>query len=238
MPLVSVIIPAYNAERYLAEALDSVAAQGYRPLEVIVVDDGSTDGTAGLAARFPNVRYMYQANRGPAAARNAGLALAQGEMVAFLDADDVWSDDKLQVQLGLLADDPRAGFILGQTQLVRQVEDAALPASPLGEPGLIISLASALFRRYVFERVGLLDETLRFSEDTDWFLRAWELRIPMIIHPQTVLLYRRHSQNLTGDREMANKMLVTALKRSLDRRRKQRQGEAGPLPGLTSRDKP
>jgi len=238
LPRVSVIIPAYNSEQYLAEALDSVAVQGYAPLEVIVVDDGSTDGTAGVVARFPSVRYLYQANRGPASARNAGLGLANGELVAFLDADDVWSHAKLEIQERLLSGDPRAGIILGQTQLARHVPGAPLGASPIGEPGLVISLASALFRRSAFERVGLLDESLRFSEDTDWFLRAWECHIPMIIHPQTVLLYRRHDRNLTGDREMANKMLVTALKRSLDRRRKQNPGEAAPLPSPTSRDLP
>jgi glycosyltransferase involved in cell wall biosynthesis len=117
-PLVSVIIPAYNAERYLIEALDSVRAQGHRPLEVIMVDDGSTDGTAGVVAQYPDVRYVYQANRGPAAARNAGLRLAQGDLIAFLDADDVWSDDKLAVQLTLLSARAESQIVLGRLQMV------------------------------------------------------------------------------------------------------------------------
>jgi len=90
-PLLSVIIPAYNHELYLAEAIESVRAQKYQPLEIIVVDDGSTDNTKHVAASFRNVQYVYQHNQGPASARNTGLELAHGELISFLDSEECWS---------------------------------------------------------------------------------------------------------------------------------------------------
>ena len=97
--LISCIVPVFNGERYLAEALDSILAQTWRPLEVIVVDDGSTDGTAHIAAGYgAEVSYIHQANAGPAAARNRGLDAARGEFIAFLDADDLWHKDKLSAR--------------------------------------------------------------------------------------------------------------------------------------------
>ena len=99
-PLVSCIVPVFNGERYLAEALDSILAQTYRPVDLIVVDDGSTDGTAQVAAGYgERITYLYQENSGPAAARNKGIDAAQGEFVAFLDADDVWHEEKLARQM-------------------------------------------------------------------------------------------------------------------------------------------
>ena len=101
-PLVSTIIPVFNGERLLPEALDSVFRQDYRPIEVIVVDDGSTDGTSLVARSCPEVRYLYQSNQGLGAARNAGIAAACGEFIAFLDADDIWLPRKLSSQMNFL----------------------------------------------------------------------------------------------------------------------------------------
>src|SRR5690606_28366702 len=117
---VSVIIPVYNGERYLAEAVHSILAQTVPTLEIIVVDDGSTDGTARVAQRFGDaVCYVYQPNRGPAAARNRGLERARGEIVAFLDADDLWREGKLACQCARLEADPTLDIVLGHTQFVR-----------------------------------------------------------------------------------------------------------------------
>src|SRR5439155_16624014 len=99
-PLISCIIPVFNGEKYLAEALDSIRAQTYRPIEIIVVDDGSTDGTRELVASYGDqVRYLWQPNSGPATDRNQGLSAASGEFVAFLDADDLWHPEKLERQM-------------------------------------------------------------------------------------------------------------------------------------------
>jgi glycosyltransferase involved in cell wall biosynthesis len=222
-PLVSVIVPVFNGEAYLAEALESVLHQVYLPLEIIVVDDGSTDGTAGVAARFPHVRYVYQSNRGPARARNAGLALAQGEVLASLDADDVWPDDKLALQGALLSAHPEADLVLGRVTLVTACPrvDGRLCPKTLAQPWLSPSLGAALIRRRAFERVGRFDETLPLSEDLDWFLRAREGGPPWFSHPEVMLYYRRHAQNYSLKNPLADKYHLLALKKSLDRRRRQ-----------------
>ena len=116
---VSAIIPAYNARDYLAEAIGSVLWQRHRPVEIIVVDDGSTDGTSEVAASFPEVRLVRQPNGGPAATRNRGLSLAEGRIIAFLDADDLWTDDKLAVQLPHFEANPRTDIVLGRRQYLR-----------------------------------------------------------------------------------------------------------------------
>src|SRR5262249_53533770 len=113
-PLVTCIMPAFNAERYIAEALETVFAQAHRPLEIIVADDGSTDGTAQVAQRFcARGRYGRQANAGPPLARNHGLRLATGEFISFLDADDRWAPEKLALQLGQFAARPTLGVSVG-----------------------------------------------------------------------------------------------------------------------------
>ena len=111
-PVVSVVMPAYNAERFVDEALESVLKQSYQRLEVIVVDDGSTDGTAARVQAYGNpVRYLQQVNAGVGAARNRGLEAATGDYIAFLDADDLWRPEKLDVQLEIAARNPESGLI-------------------------------------------------------------------------------------------------------------------------------
>src|SRR6187549_3720033 len=109
-PLVSIIVPVYNGERYLRAALESIFAQTYRPLEVIVVDDGSVDDSGVIAQSFPEVRYIRQENQGVAAARNHGIETARGEFYAFLDQDDLWTPEKLTVQISYLLNDPDLGY--------------------------------------------------------------------------------------------------------------------------------
>ncbi len=115
--LISCVIPVFNGERYLGEALESVLAQSYQPLEVIVVDDGSTDGTAEVARRYgERVRYVWQPNAGETAARNLGLTAAQGEFIAFLDADDVWHSEKLERQIARFQERPEIDLCFTQIQ--------------------------------------------------------------------------------------------------------------------------
>ena len=115
--LVSVILPVYNGERYLGEAIESILTQDYRPIEVIVVNDGSTDNTETIAKQYDNdIIYVLQENSGPAAARNKGLRMASGGIIGFLDYDDLWSDNKLSLQLARLADDPSVEIVVGLSQ--------------------------------------------------------------------------------------------------------------------------
>jgi len=234
--LVSTIIPAYNAERYLAEAIESVLAQRHRPLEIIVVDDGSTDDTPAVAAAFEDsVVYVHQANSGPAVARNRGLRLARGDVIAFLDADDMWIPAKLELQLPRLAHDPSVSVVLGRKQFVY---GTALPAARqavggMSAPQMAASLGCGVFRRPVFDEVGVFDEALYYCDDWDWFMRARELGVSFRLHRDVVLLYRRHKDNLTNRVELNNHYIIRMLKQSIERRRQRANWANTSLPQLS-----
>lgn len=226
-PLVSVVIPVFNGERFLREAVESVLAQKYSPLEIIMVDDGSTDGTADVARSLSEtVRYLHQSNQGPAAARNRGIEHAQGSLIAFADADDLWPEDKLALQLPYLMRDPAAEIVMGRIQQVLLSETGA---ENFAEPAFSVNLGSAIIRKSVFERVGLFDETMRYSEDVDWFMRAREGRAAIVTIDAVTLLYRQHDQNMTRGKSTSELNVLKALKRSLDRRRES-TGFASALP--------
>lgn len=223
---VSVIIPVHNGERFLAEAISSILDQNYAPLEMIVVDDGSTDGTASVVAetaahRRESVRYVYQPQRGPAAARNRGIELARGEVIAFLDHDDLWAPYCLRTQIEYLAAHPEIEIVQGlivQMQAVPVDSNAnEIRFEPSSEPYHFINLGSAIYVKSVFDRVGSLDERLWEAEDTDWFLRAWEKNIPKVVLDRIVLYYRRHDANLT--QEQGQRLLPRLYKMHLDRLR-------------------
>lgn len=228
-PLVSVVIPVFNGEAFLREAVQSVLAQKYSPVEIIIVDDGSTDGTEAVAKSLPEtVRYLHQANQGPSAARNRGIEHAQGNLIAFADADDLWPEGKLELQLPYLLRDPAVEIVMGRIQQVGLVEFA--------EPAFSVNLGSAIIRKSVFERVGLFDETMRYSEDVDWFMRAREAGAAIVTIDAVTLLYRQHEQNMTRGKSASELNVLKALKRSLDRRR-ERTGVASALPNLNDSDR-
>ncbi len=233
---VSVIIPVYNGETYIAEALESINQQNYDPLEIIIIDDGSTDGTAGIVKGMDgNIRYARQANSGPAAARNRGLKMAGGDLIGFLDADDLWSGNKLEIQLGHLKKHPEKEIVLGflqRMQLTRNHESTHL-FKEWDQPVMNMHLGSALFRRQVFDKVGYLDESLDYCEDWDWFMRAKEKSIPIMVHQDVIYYYRRHDQNITNDSETNFNFALKMLRQSLTRRRQQGSGTASKLPRMS-----
>ena len=160
---VSVVIPVYNGESFLLEAIGSVRRQGHSPLEIIVVDDGSTDRSAGIATGLGDaVRYVRQDNMGAAGARNRGIRMATGAVIAFLDADDVWSEHKLALQLAHLRADPSLELVRGYTQRIRLAarDNGESVWEEYDQPWAALSLGSAVMRRAAFEKVGYLDETL------------------------------------------------------------------------------
>jgi glycosyltransferase involved in cell wall biosynthesis len=232
-PLVSVVIPVFNGERFLREAVQSVLDQKYAPVEIIVVDDGSTDGTAVVARSLPEtVRYLHQTNQGPSAARNRGIEHARGELIAFADADDLWPAGKLDLQLRYF-DDPTIDIVLGRIQqvLLSETNDGEMQSHEFADPAFSVNLGSAVIRKSVFERVGLFDETMRYSEDVDWFMRAREGGSIIVTIDAVTLLYRQHEQNMTRGKSTSELNVLKALKRSLDRRREQ-SGVAAALPTL------
>ena len=233
-PLVSVIIPVFNGERFLREAVQSVLDQKYSPVEIIIVDDGSTDGTATVARSLgETVRYLRQTNQGPAAARNRGIEQAQGSLIAFADADDLWPSEKLELQLPYLINDPAIEIVMGRIQQVRlsKTVNGQTQAEEFDEPAFSVNLGSAVIRKSVFERVGLFDETMRYSEDVDWFMRAREAGAAIVTLDAVTLLYRQHEENMTRGKSTTELNVLKALKRSLDRRREQ-TGVASALPRL------
>jgi glycosyltransferase involved in cell wall biosynthesis len=227
-------MPVFNGEQFLREAVQSVLAQKYSPLEIVIVDDGSTDNTGNLARSFPEtVRYLHQTNKGPAAARNRGIEFAQGSLIAFADADDLWPPTKLELQLPYLIRDPAIEIVMGRVQLVRGsgMVDGQTHVEEFAEPGFAVNLGSAVVKKSLFERVGLFDETMRYSEDVDWFMRAREAGAAILTIDAVTLFYRLHEQNMTRGKSTSELNVLQTLKRSLDRRR-QRTGVASALPTL------
>jgi glycosyltransferase involved in cell wall biosynthesis len=220
--LVSVIVPVFNAASFLPQAIASIDRQAYSPFEIIVVDDGSTDNSAEVARNLPSVSsYFRQENQGPSAARNLGLKHARGEFIAFLDADDEWPVGKLDLQIGRLRAEPQLDVVLGRIQYISLpgAEDIDIAFETEDRTLTHVHLGSGVYRAPVFERVGLFEESLRYSEDVDWFMRAREEDISMVILGDVTLLYQLHAGNMTRHMKSERSNLATVMRLSLERGR-------------------
>ena len=231
-PLVSVIIPVYNYDRYLAEAIESVLGQTYQQLEVIVVDDGSTDQSAEVAKNFASrgVQYCRQVNAGIGPARNTGVELAQGDYVAFLDADDRWPVEKLERQLRAFESDPTLEMVFGQALNLQNgpeweagVKDNNYTAAGT-LPGMVAG--TMLIKRAAFDRVGKFPGELKLGEFIDWYARAVELKIRSLILPDLLLWRRIHDSNQGVRERQSVSNYARVLKAALDRKR----AESGNVP--------
>jgi len=230
---VSVIMPVYNGAEYIAEGVDSIQRQSRSPLEIIIVDDGSTEDTAGIVAGITGpVRYVYQPNSGPASARNRGIGMARGRVIGFLDVDDLWPENHVEILAGDLVSREDVDIVMGRVQLLvpSGTKDGKRVFTNFADPAVTLSLGSALFRKSVFDKAGLLDPKLRFSEDADWFLRARECGVSMRVLDEVTLFYRRHGSNSTSNMLGNDLNFVRALKRSLDRRRSGNDGHPRAVP--------
>jgi len=224
--LISCIVPVYNGAAFLAEAIDSILGQTHRPLEIIIVDDGSTDGTAGVIAGYGDrVIVLRQDNAGPGAARNRGLEAARGDYLAFLDADDLWAPQKLALQLEQFDRSPELDYCLTHVEHFLAAELTAMPGYALGPrlerpmPGYLLQTLMA--RRSLFERIGRFDTSRTTGEDTDWFMRAADSGAATKVLPDVLVRRRIHKANMTRllDQEIGANLL-DAVKDSLDRRRR------------------
>ena len=194
-PLVSLVVPVYNSERFLGEALESLFALDYEPFEVIVVDDGSTDGSAEIARSFPQVHLIEQENQGPAAARNAGLAVAVGEFLSIHDSDDLVPPGKLIAQITHFLDHPRVGCVLGRQRWIDP--PPTLTRDPIYGDLDGIPLPSAVFRTSVLRELGGYDESYRSHENMDLLFRMRELGREVAVLSDIVLFRRYHGDNLS-----------------------------------------
>lgn len=222
-PLVSIIVPVYNGAKYLAETLTSILAQDYQPYEVIVIDDGSTDDSAAIIQRYP-VRYIYQENQGVAQARNFGVSSAQGDYLAFLDQDDLWTKDKLSVQIAYMQTHNVGYTICHQaTFLIPGIElPSWVKKEFLTEHIPSYLLGALVVRRAIWHQVGLLDPHYKHGNDADWFFRIQDLGIEKAILPQVLLHKRIHSSNQSYDIKTMQQELLQVARASLIRKRKQR----------------
>jgi glycosyltransferase involved in cell wall biosynthesis len=219
-PLVSVVIPVRNGERFLREALDSVLTQVYEPLELIVVDDGSTD-RSGDIARACGVHVIRQEYRGLAAARNAGIAAAQGELIGFIDADDVWLPGKLERQVEYLRDRSDVGFVYTSWTILLE-PGANLPpqfARDWRRPRAGYLPSALIVRREVLDQVGLFDPTYAIGDDADWLARANDAGIQHEVLPDVLVRYRIHETNLIHDAPRLKDEIFRVLRESAVRKR-------------------
>ncbi len=221
--LISIPMCVYNGETYLAEAIDSVLAQTYPKIEVILVDDGSTDRSAGIARRYADqVRYLYQPHLGIGVARNCGLAACRGEFIAIQDADDLWAPEKLALEHQALVAHPAAGMAGGHVRnfLSPELNPAEFRHVVIADqPIRAQTFPAALIRRTVFEQIGVLPTEGTVGQGVDWFMRYADSGIPMIDLPEVLTYWRIHRNN-QGFRERAlQHERLRWLKRGLDRRR-------------------
>jgi glycosyltransferase involved in cell wall biosynthesis len=205
--VVSIVIPCYRQAHFLAEAIESALNQSYPKVEVIVVDDGSPDEAAAIAARYP-VRYLEQENAGLAAARNTGLAASRGEFVVFLDADDRLLPDAVRENVARLVEDPSLGFVAGASRYIAR-DGTPMPTNrphwPHGDVyadllrrNRMRMPAMVTFRRSVFDQVGGFDSSVDACADYDMYLRV-SRRFAVAFHDGLVAEYRRHGENMSLD---------------------------------------
>lgn len=222
-PLISIIVPVYNGEEYLSEAIDSVLTQTYRTTEIIMVDDGSTDGSPKIAELFsPVLKYCYQENAGTGAARNRGVELAQGSFFAFLDADDVWLRDKLLIQMAAFYDDPEIDIVFGHVKQFYSPELDEVTKSRLfcpdeAMPGFLP--CTMLIKREAFFQVGLFETNWRLGQDVSWIMRARERGLREVMVPDVIYMRRLHKNNKGITHRQFGGDRIRILKASLDRRR-------------------
>ncbi len=224
-PAVSIIMPAYNVEPFVEAAVASVRAQTFRDFELLVVDDGSTDGTAAVVERHaredPRVRLLCQTNAGISAARNLALRHARGSLIAILDSDDAWTPDYLEAQVRILEQRPEVDIVTGNAWLQGGPQDGR-PALPTPDPRTDPDLRSLLqdetsvfimsvFRREVVDTVGGFDESFRSNEDYDLWLRSAIAGFRFTRNDTPAGYYRRRDASLSADElRMLNGILTRA----------------------------
>lgn len=227
MESISVLIPVYNSEKYVSKAIESVLNQTVKPEEIIVIDDGSDDASAEkVKDYFPDVKLIGQENLGISGARNTAIKHANGDVIAFLDSDDYWPKDHIELLLTALKGDNSVAIVLGHVRQFLDYKDeehkAQIPEGFEVMAGFVVG--ASLIRREVFDKIGLFDETLTLAETIDWFSRVKDSGIKYKLIDDIVLMRRIHSSN-TGiqKRDMRHdytKVLMASIKRKRENEKK------------------
>jgi glycosyltransferase involved in cell wall biosynthesis len=215
LPLISVIIPVYNGEEYLTECLDSIAAQHYPNMELIVVDDGSTDGTLDVlnAHPLPKTIVPLTPNQGVYKARNLALSMAKGDFICLFDCDDIMADGNLKRLSAHLVAHPDVLCVKGLLHRFC-VKDGVTEYNAAA--GLeVFCLGASLVRKEIFSVVGLFAEDMRWCADADWYLRSTELGVKMDMIDATAVFYRLHQHNMSNSLEEVKKHRLEVIRRKL-----------------------
>jgi glycosyltransferase involved in cell wall biosynthesis len=223
--LITVVIPVFNGERYIAAAIDSVLSQSSGSFEIIVVDDGSTDQTRRVVERFcGGVRYEYQPNAGPSAARNRGIERATGELVAFLDADDLWHQNKTATQLVRFAERAELVGCAAHVQnfLSSDLESAAEQPrnSSIIEQNAVTLGSTFMAQRLRFDAVGPLNTAYQHCDLQDLIVRANDAGYSTEILPDVLAQRRIHADNLSHNRSEADRRELVAIAHARHARRR------------------
>ncbi len=225
-PLVSIVLPVYNGERYLSQAIDSVLSQTYVPTELIVVDDGSADSSASIARSYKEVLFLRQHNQGVAAARNSGITAARGDFIAFIDQDDLWTPNKLNVQVQYLLKNPAVQYVNALVKLFaepghdlrsRYTEDFIEHAYIARTPGTLVA------RKSLFDCVGMFHRRFRIACDVELFVRLKEHNTLAYIIPEVLLYKRIHDNNLSFDVRTNRREVFSILRKTITQHRNLRE---------------
>lgn len=219
-PLVSVIIPCYNHGAFLPDAIESILNQTYKNIEIVVVDDGSKDNTREVAAQFPAVKYVYQENQGLSAARNTGAQNSEGDLLVFLDADDLLNPHALSCNVQYLQDHPAAAFVSGGYELITadgqriELMQRTIEADHyvnLLKMNYIGMHGTVMYRRWVFKEFAY-DVSLGACEDYDLYLKVAR-KYPVVHHTEILTKYRMHGTNMSGNNSLMLAQAIAVLKR-------------------------
>ncbi|HKX13003.1 MAG TPA: glycosyltransferase [bacterium] len=223
MENVSVILSVRNGEKYLAEALNSALSQTYPIREILVIDGGSTDRSPEIAKSFPKVKVLAQEGRGIPAANNQGIRAANGDWVAFLEADDRWLPQKLEKQMFGFEPGRRPSYSVTRFRFFRE-PGSAVPAcfkNSLFEGDHVGRIMSTLVaKKSLFEEVGYFDATYHCAGDVDWFARAKDLHGPPSLVEESLMEKRIHESNFSNLALVNNREMLRAMKDSVERRRR------------------
>ena len=227
---ISVVIPTYNRYEFLKRALNSVYAQTYTPVEVIVIDDGSTDNTANIQKDFPAIKYIYQENSGVSSARNAGIKNSTYEWIAFLDSDDTWHENKLQEQVFFHRENPNILMSYTDEKWIRDAQEVKIPKKFHKFGGnifneclshCIIAPSASLLHRSLFGEVGVFDESLEVCEDYDLWLRIATKYEIGLVDKKLITKYAGHEDQLSFKHWGMDRFRVKSLEKFIDSQMKE-----------------
>ncbi len=219
---VSVIMVVQNGEKYFKSAIESVMNQSHQPDEIIVVDGISTDQTAIISQSYANIIYLKQSGTGLANARNTGIDYARGDLIAFLDYDDLWTKDKLKIQIVEFENSPDSQYSYGNLKFFLEPGNEArygYTSSSFIEPKFGLTPGTLVARKSLFQTIGGFKTEYKIGCDFEWFTRAKDLKIPFGFIPEILLLKRVHQSNLSNDVATNRNEILKVIKQSLNSKR-------------------